>query len=290
MTLSSAQSPGMSLGVMDPVLAKLRHIMSVFLCISMDVTPPEAENTLSLVTNSTLPLLSSWQSASQKNLSRRAFNLCVGYAVPPSNLAWRPDGSFLLEAIMKASGDSNFFGISLSYDETDRAWVCGILPEKVELELASQLQMLQSGGFVETSIWDEFNAAFQTIKETDWYSRATDKLQRQGGREILSRGGEEAGMNLLLLLSRSYLTIAKVLDPNDASKKQNMIKMVLSIVLPIVSTCNGHLLPQNVPFCVSIGTINLLQFLPHSSFIMGTLRPSSAQGRGCGTQTSVHAS
>ena len=238
---SSSQSSNMSLELMDPVLAKLRHILSVFLCISMDMTPLEGKNAANLVTDSTLPLSSKWQSAAHKNLSRRAFNLCVGYAVTSSNLAWRPDGSFLLDAIMKAAGDSNFVGISLSYDETSRAWVCGILPEKVELELALQLQILQSESLVEASISDEFSAAFQTIKETDWYSRATDKLQRQGGREILSRGGEEAGIILLLLLSRSYLTVAKELDPKGSLKKQNMVKMALSILLPIVSCFYSYL-------------------------------------------------
>lgn len=298
LTPSSTQSSEISLELMDPVLAKLRHVLSVFLCISMDMTPPEAKNAANPVSNSTLPLSSNWQSAAHKNLSRRAFNFCVGYAVTSSNLAWRPDGSFLLDAIMKAAGDSNFVGISLSYDETSRAWVCGILPEKVELELASQLQMLQSEVLVEASISDDFSAAFQTIKETDWYSRATDKLQRQGGREILSRGGEEAGMILLLLLSRSHLNVARELDPKDSLKKQTMVKMVLSIVLPIVSCflfilLTFHLRSRDIALLstcnVPIG-VSSLNFLTQSTFIIGTLRPSSAQARRCGIQPSAHVS
>jgi len=238
---SSTPSSGGVLELMDPVLAKLRHILSVLLCISLDMPTPKEAFTASFATttSSTLPLPSNWQSGAQENLSRRAFNLCVGYAVPASNLAWRPDGLFSLEVMMNTARDSNVFGISLSYDETMRAWVCGILPEKVEMELASQLQTLQEGGLVNIAIWDEFSIGFQTIKETDWYSRTTEKLQRQGGREVLSQGGEQAGMALLLLLSRSYLTIAKMLDPEDTLKKESMVKTVLSIVLPIAQFCTG---------------------------------------------------
>lgn len=286
---SSAPSSSKFLDLMDPVLAKLRHIVSVFLCIPMDISEEET-TTPNLITNSTLPLASNWQSAVHKTLSRRSFNLCVGYAVPSSNLAWRPEGMFSLGDIMKATGDSYFFGISLSYDETARAWVCGILPEKVELELASQLQTLQSEGLGQISISDEFSAAFQAIKDTDWYSRATEKLLQQGGREILSRGGEEAGMTLLLLLSRSYLTLAKLIDPEDTLKKENLVKVALSIVLPIVSfiiflhvftSIPRHLLRHSYWHRFTV-------FPPSLSFSNEFRRPSSAQARKCGTQASAH--
>ena len=296
--LSITPSPDNSLELMDPVLTKLRHILSVLLCISVDTPTPKETNMASLTTFSTLPLPSNWQSEAQRNLSRRVFNLCVGYAVPSSNLAWTSDGEFSLEVMMNTARDStsNFFGISLSSDETMRAWVCGILPEKVEIELASQLQTLQEEGLVNNAIWDEFSTAFQTIKETNWYSRATEILQRQGGREVLSQGGEEAGMTLLLLLSRSYLTMAKMPDPGDALKKQTVVQTILSIVLPIVSVLN---------FCCLFYSIVCLSFFPPAPLSKLTHRIStdyhlftyphritrlnSAQTRGCGTQALVHA-
>ena len=295
--LSSTPSPDNSLELMDPVLTKLRHILSALLYISVDTPNPKETNMASLATFSTLPLPSNWQSETQRNLSRRVFNLCVGYAVPSSNLAWTSDGEFSLEGMMNTARDStsNFFGISLSSDDTMRAWVCGILPEKVEIELASQLQTLQEEGLVDNAIRGEFSTAFQTIKETNWYSRTTEILQRQGGREVLSQGGEEAGMTLLLLLSRSYLTIAKMPDPGGALKKQSVVQTILSIVLPIVSVLNFCCLFYSIvcpPFClralIKIDSPFFHRFTFLFTYPHRTTRLNSAQARGCGTQVLVH--
>lgn len=195
------------------------------------ISPSSAEKTAaSFESQSDFPLSSDWQSPSEKKLAKRAFNLCIGYAVPASTLGWKND-HFSLESMMKTHG-SNFFGIKVEEE------VRGIIPEDAETELALQLHLLQEI-LPGLPVLEYYNAGMEDIKKADWYTQAIEKLDRHGGRKLLSLGGEEDGLMLLLQLSKLCLVIAKGSGEGDTApathRKRGMIKPALSIILPIVS-------------------------------------------------------
>lgn len=218
---------------MSTILRKVGHLLSLLLRVTIGA-PAVDMSIASFEKHSAFPLPSDWQSPNEKKLAQRALNLCIGYAVPASTLGWKND-SLSLEGMMRSYG-SNFFGMKI-----EETVVCGVIPEGAEIEVALQLQLLQevlSG----VSIFEFYEDGIESIKEADWYTRAMQQLDRHGGREMLSSGGEEHAILLLLLFSKLCLNIAKASGKSDnaadTSRKRGMIKMALSIILPIVRmTC-----------------------------------------------------
>ena len=163
-----------------------------------------------------------------------------------------------LESIMK-SNCSNFFGIKI-----EEKIVCGLIPEGAEAELASQLLLLQDV-FTGLSVLDFYKNAIENIKEDDWYAQAIERLDRHGGRAMLSSGGEQDGIMLLLHLSRVCILIAKASGEGDTAsdtcRKRGMIKTALSIILPIVGIPLSICVPNTIVY-IGVNSISFV-YLPN---------------------------
>ena len=215
---------------MTAILRKVGRLLSLLFRVS--VGPPAIDmSTASFERHSALPLPSEWQSPIERKLAQRTLNLCIGYSVPTSTLGWKND-TLSLEAMMKSYGP-NFFGMKI-----EEMILCGVIPETAETELASQLQVLQEvlNG---VSIVEFYKNGIGAIKEADWYNRAIEQLNRHGGPSMLSSGGEEDAILLLLHFSNLCLNFATAPGESDAAavtcRKRGLLKMALSIILPIVS-------------------------------------------------------
>ena len=169
-----------------------------------------------------LPLPSSWQSPRHKDVSVRCYNLCISYNVSHFS-GWEPR-EFTLR-LMKTRPRCTYFGLQIKDGK-----VAGFLPTHIEKELERQWESLAS--FVPALAKLKFNIRLAEVKQLPWYSQGYDKHKAAVDQESISAHAELEGLELLLSQSLLCLNLAR---HRDAHKRNDLLMISLSVLLPIVS-------------------------------------------------------
>ena len=207
------------------LLSKLRTALSAICQTSI----PNHEN-VSAVTSSMLPeswkeypIPCEWQNDAHRDISARAFNLCIGYTVSAFS-GWEKE-EFELELLRKRRGP-NYFGVKVQGMQ-----VAGYLNASNELELANQWALIEK--IIPSLESLSFEDKLAKAKKADWLLESMKKLKNQYQSEKVAVFGEDHAINLLLNYSKLCLLVAS--EEKEALKEESLLKQSLSIILPMVS-------------------------------------------------------
>lgn len=209
------------------VLAKLLQILSL-VCGVVIPNPltcalSDAENPFKDWTN--FPVATGWQSMSEELLSKRLYNILIGC------LVWNFSGwemeEFNLDLMRAGKRKGQPFGLNITGER-----VTGYLSPSTEAELVNQWEQVvkllpQFSGF-------DFKASLDAAKSSSWYKEVVDEMEKS--HELLSAYGEKDAFELFVTLSRMCLEAANS-APADGMKFYALIKLALSVVLPLVRNC-----------------------------------------------------
>lgn len=214
--------------VESQVLAKLLDVLSlvcgVVIADPLNSEVPDAENPFN---DAKFPVNSDWQKLSHELLSKRLYNIAIGCIV--SNFSgWETD-EFTLEKL-RTNAEKRHFGVHIG-DER----VTGYLSPSAEAELAKQWEQIVE--LVPQFSDFDFKARLDVIKKLSWYKERVEDVDKNG--KSLSVYGEKDAFELFLMLSRLCLKAANS-DSSDLAKYFALVKLALSVVLPLVRTRSLH--------------------------------------------------
>jgi len=168
------------------------------------------------------PIKAGWQNVSHQYLSKRLYNLAVGCVV--SNFSgWETD-EFNVD-LLRASKDKRHFGVNISGER-----VTGYLLPSAENDLIDQWQQITTL-LPQFSDFD-FKSKLDSAKSSAWYKDVVEDMDKID--VSLTAYGEKDALALFMTLSRLCLKAASSVESDAA--KYGLIKLALSVVLPLVST------------------------------------------------------
>lgn len=169
------------------------------------------------------PIKAGWQNLSHELISKRFYNLAIGCVV--SNFSgWEMD-EFNLD-LLRASNEKRHFGVNIGGER-----VSGYISPSTEAELVDQWKQIvellpQFSNF-------DFKSNLDAAKTSSWYKEVVEEMGENG--DSMEAYGEKDAFALFLTLSRLCLKAASS-TASDAGKHYALIKLALSVVLPLVST------------------------------------------------------
>jgi hypothetical protein len=126
---------------------------------------------------------------------------------------------------MKTRPRCTYFGLQINDGK-----VAGFLPKHIESELGRQWEMLAR--FVPALSKLRFNIRIAEVKQLPWYSQGYDQHKNAVDEEPISAHAELEGLELMLSQSLLCLNLA---TQRDAHKRNELLMISLSVLLPIVS-------------------------------------------------------
>lgn len=167
----------------------------------------------------TFPLPCDWQSALQKSISILAYNLCVGCCVSTFS-GWTADEFNLDE--LHTRDDSNVFGLNM-----EGAYVAGFLSKDAEDSLSTQWEYIRQ--ILPRLEPLRYEAQLNQRKDKEWYQKVMGIVKRQSSK--IGSFREVDGLMTLL----SFSTLCLVAAKHFFEEKDNLLKLAMSIILPMVS-------------------------------------------------------
>jgi hypothetical protein len=169
------------------------------------------------------PLPCTWETVFQKNISRLAYNLCVGNCVS-SFSGWTPE-EFNIDSLHHNREDVNIFGISL-----DGASVAGFLSKDAAASVSRQWDSVRQ--ILPNLEPLRYDSLLSQRMDSEWYQRVSRHSSKI--KSIPSFKEDDA---LMALLSFSAVCLFAT-KHSDLGEKDELVKSAMSVLLPVVST--GH--------------------------------------------------
>jgi hypothetical protein len=200
------------------VLALLEAIATRM--VGCGASPPHSTQHVDQPTWLSFPFSSSWQDNITRSLSLRVHNLCVANSVALFS-GWE-ENEFTLD-LMKRKRKNNYFGITLNEGR-----IVGYLDADSSSRLAEA--WLAADAVVETTI-----DVVGSLRKAASFLHDDNHVARPpiDGEEIAVYGEKDA-LAVFLEYAKRCLLVASA--SNSKFEQSNMIKIAMSVLLPIVST------------------------------------------------------
>jgi hypothetical protein len=169
------------------------------------------------------PLPCDWQSALQKNISLKSYNLCVGCCVS-SFSGWTPE-EFNLDLLLSRD-NINVFGLNL-----DGPCVAGFLSSDVASSLSRQWEYIHQ--LLPNLDPLRFDMQLDQRMDKEWHQKIKNVIKRQSSKSSsIALFKEDYGLMTLLSFSMMCLVAA---EHREKLEKDNLLKLAMSVILPVVS-------------------------------------------------------
>lgn len=168
----------------------------------------------------TYPIKADWQNISHTLISKRLYNITIGCLVSHFS-GWEVD-EFSLD-LLRTSQKDRHFAVNIRGER-----VTGCLSPSTEADLANQ--WAQVSELVPQFASFDFRTHLDKAKASSWYKETIEGVNANV--ESLSSYGEKSAFELFLTMSRLCLQAARVTE--SSAKKNALIKLALSVILPLV--------------------------------------------------------
>ena len=215
--LASQNFGGDAFHIVNKMMVPIGLLCNVSLDSHVDTTIGQTQELVDI------PLSDAWLSPENKDLSVRAFNLCVATNVTFFS-GWEVK-EFHLDLIRRVTTRCHI-GIT-----TADGQVSGVLSRENEDELAEQWNILRDKMSVAPMF--DFRAQMASTRGSTRYKDARERHDRAIRDQSVSLYGEEQGLTILLCFSRACLSCAC----KTKSGRRRLLLNSLSIILPISQFC-----------------------------------------------------